>query len=336
MKVKRFLLKKQITWNILKKVSQFTPTTIFKDIPDEIIIEPTNSCNLRCPVCPTHFAMKRKKGFLEFDLFKSIIDEFKDIKKKPRISMNFSGEPLLNKDIPLFVEYASKNGHQTMISTNCTIMPKEMVERLVKAGLSDIHLAIDGFSKKSQEAYRVGSDFDAVKENVEIFLKTKHDMKANKPYVTIQTLLTAFSEPEMEAMTQWAKDIKANQIQFKSLSMGSYTSKEMQEEYKYLLPKEEIHLRKYSSINKTVCRLPEKQALVYWNGDLGLCCVDFDNVVKLPNIKEKGFLNTYFSEEVINKRKLGFQKGFDLCKTCSMGNADNFGFDIRTYEDDVK
>src|SRR4030067_549370 len=39
-----------------------------------ITIEVTNSCNLKCKVCPTT-TMKRKKGLMDFGLFKKIIDE---------------------------------------------------------------------------------------------------------------------------------------------------------------------------------------------------------------------------------------------------------------------
>ena len=78
------LKKSQLFWDGVEKLSSFYPISSFQEIPEEIIIEPTNSCNLRCPVCPTHFAMKRNRGFMEYDLFKSIIDEFKDKKKKSR------------------------------------------------------------------------------------------------------------------------------------------------------------------------------------------------------------------------------------------------------------
>ena len=57
------------------------PNFIFKKIPHEIIIEPTNVCNLKCPVCPTTYGMERKNGFMEFNVFKSIIDDLKNLIK---------------------------------------------------------------------------------------------------------------------------------------------------------------------------------------------------------------------------------------------------------------
>lgn len=322
------LKKRQWFWNIVGFVFKFYPDSKFRQIPEEIIIEPTNACNLRCPVCSTHFAMKRGRGFLDFELFKSIIDELKDAKVKPRISMNFSGEPLLHKEIDKFVAYASANGHNTYISTNVTMLPKELSVRLIKAGLSSIHLCMDGFSKKSQETYRVGSNFEEVKKNIEDFCQAKKELGTNNPLIIIQTLLTSLSENEMDQMKEWAERIGADSINFKTLSMGTYASPERRKKYSFLLPKKDKHRRTLSKIKRTICTVPVRQVLVYWNGDLGVCCVDFDNIIKMPNIKEKGFLKTLFSDEVVKKRKMGLNKKFGICKTCCLNDADFMGLTI--------
>ncbi len=322
------LKKNQFFWNLAGFVFKFYPKSKFKKIPEEIIIEPTNACNLRCPVCPTHFAMKRQRGFIDFELFKSIIDEFKNIDFKPEISMNFSGEPLLHKEIDKLVAYANERGHKTYISTNATILPKDLSIRLIKAGLTSIHLCIDGFSKKSQETYRVGSNFEQVKKNIEDFCKAKQELGQDSPIIVIQTLLTSLSEHEVDDMKEWAEKIGVDSINFKTISMGTYASEARRKKYEFLVPKDIKFKRKISNIDKTICTVPTKQVLVYWNGDLGLCCVDFDNVIKLPNIKAKGFLATLFSDEVIKKRKMGLLKKMSICKTCYLNDADFMGFVI--------
>lgn len=323
-----WLRKSQVFWDVLAKLSAFYPCACLKKFPRNLIIELTNSCNLRCPVCPTHFAMKREKGFMDFDLFKSIIDEFNGFKIKPKISMNFAGEPLLHENACEFVRYANSKGHKTFISTNATALTKDLSKKLIEYGLDSIHLCIDGITKKSHEAYRVGSKFEVVKKNIEDFILTRESLGKSRPSVSIQTLLTSFSENEMDQIIEWAKDIGADKVNFKSLSMGSYTTKQMREQYGYLLPEKEKLRRGKTGIYKTVCTSVLNHAVVYWNGDLGLCCVDFNNVVKLPNIKEKGFIKTFISEEVVQKRKSGLRKRFDLCKKCSLANADFMGVTV--------
>lgn len=313
----------------IKKLLKFYfPNFLLKKIPKEIIIEPTNICNLRCPVCPTHFAMTRNKGFMDFQLFKSIIDEFQNFKKKPDISMNFSGEPMLNKNIYKFIKYASTNKHKTYISTNATAVNEKNSMEMIESGLSDIHLCIDGFSNKSHDTYRVGSDFNVIKKNIETFLSIKKKMKAKNPNVVIQTLITSLSENERSDLEHWAKSAGADSINFKSLSMGSYTTDEMKKKYNFLLPKEKQLRRKQTKNFHEICTIPYHQSVIYWNGNLGLCCIDFDNKVKMPNIKKDGFIKTILSKEVIQLRKKGIQKKYDICTNCSLGNAEFMGSNI--------
>ena len=40
-----------------------------------LIIEPTNTCNLRCSFCFVTEGMTRDEGFMDLDLFKKIIDD---------------------------------------------------------------------------------------------------------------------------------------------------------------------------------------------------------------------------------------------------------------------
>ena len=40
-----------------------------------IQFEVTNSCNLKCKMCPVNNGMKREKGFMDFNLFKKVLDE---------------------------------------------------------------------------------------------------------------------------------------------------------------------------------------------------------------------------------------------------------------------
>jgi len=325
----------KITNNTFKNVvSKILPDFFFKKIPDEIIIEPTNVCNLKCPVCPTTFGMKRKRGFLKFEVFKNIIDDLKPYKKKPQISMNFAGEPMLNKDIYSFVKYANKNSHGTFISTNVTAINEKNSKELIESGLDSINLCVDGFSNKSHDTYRIGSDFNIIKENIEIFMRAKRELRSITPFVQIQTLLTTLSVPEKNDMITWAKEIGANSIYFKSLSIQNghsdqveqYVIDDIKKKWSYLVPKQDQFKRKQFNIDKPYCGVPLKQSVVYWNGDLGLCCTDYDNTVMNTNISERGYLKTLFSKDVIKKRRLGLNKKQSICKDCDLGNADYMGY----------
>lgn len=93
-----------------------------------LYINLTNACNTNCPFC-CMFSGSNKKTYLSFDKFKEIIDSCKD---------NFElqlegGEPLLHKNIYLFIEYAISTGRcaKVLILTNGLILDKHLY-RLVE------------------------------------------------------------------------------------------------------------------------------------------------------------------------------------------------------------
>ncbi|MFA6227935.1 MAG: radical SAM/SPASM domain-containing protein [Patescibacteria group bacterium] len=309
-------------------MANFYPLSNFDKSPKDIAIEVTNNCNLRCPVCPTNFAMNRERGFMDFEMYKSIIDEFKEFQDKPRITFIFAGEPLLHPQIDQFIAYASQHSHDTFLSTNAMMLSEELSKKIIAADLKLIHLCLDGATKESHEAYRFGSNFETVKQNIENFLTIKRNLNRQYPSVCIQSLLTSFSENENTKILDWARSIGADSIQFKSLSLGSVTTLEMRDKYQYLLPKNEKYLRKKSKIKKTVCTVPLTQAVVCWNGDLGLCCIDVNTDVKMPNIKGSKLLKQFFSPEAKQVRKDGLCKKYKLCQNCSLSQSDFMGWHV--------
>lgn len=325
----RKLKEKQFAWDIASFFASYVPRTYFQKLPKQITLELTNSCNLRCYGCPTHFAMKRARGYLDVEMFKTLVDEFKHVKEKPGFAMNFAGEPLLHQRIDEIVAYAEKNGHRTFISSNTTLLNRSLSERLIRAGLSEIHVCLEGMTKEAHETYRRGSNFDIVKKNIEDILEAKRALNSLSPKVTIQTLLTRFSENDVDAMTEWARSIGADAINFKSFSMGSYTTEEMKNETMKFLPTKPELRRNTSVLRKTLCSWPITDAVVFWNGDIGLCCIDFDQKVPMKNIKDAGFIKAYLSPELIKRRKFGFRKKYGICKQCSLGNAEFLGWEVK-------
>jgi MoaA/NifB/PqqE/SkfB family radical SAM enzyme len=312
--------------------ANYIPLSFFKRSPKQIIIDVTNSCNLRCPVCPVTFAMTRPRGLMSFELFRLIIDDFVSEDDKPEIFFNFSGEPTLNKQLPEMIAYASKNGHGTFVSTNATRLGPVLAERIIDAGLSRIALCLDGLSKTAQESYRVNSDFDAVKKNIETFLSVKRRLSARNPVTILQTLLTAYSEPQIDDLLKWAKECGFDKVRLKTFSLGSHTSTEMRAAYSHFLP-ESRALRRHADARESIlCSVPRSQTVVFWNGDLGLCCIDYDQIIQLPNVKKAGFLSAFRSDEAARARRRGFAKQFKICQSCSYSNADKLGFmvDLRS------
>jgi len=314
---------------LMQRVPALVPLALFKGIPGIIVIDVTNLCNLRCPVCPVTVAMSRTRGMMTFDTFKLIVDDLARSGAKPAIYFNFSGEPTLNPALPEMVGYAAARGHETFISTNATKVDRRLAERLIEAGLSRINLCLDGFSREAQESYRVRSNFEQVKANIEGFAEARRRLNKRHPELVLQTLLTAASEHQVDDIVAWADRIGLDQVRFKTFSLGSYTDAETRARFAHFLPTRKAWRRTQSGRTRRFCSFPFHQSVVFWNGDLGLCCIDYDQMVRLPNIEDIGFVAALRSEPVARARRDGFLKRFDVCRSCSFNNAENMGFRVK-------
>ncbi|MES2689295.1 MAG: radical SAM protein, partial [Bacteroidota bacterium] len=107
-------------WNFTKLVagyfaSKLSGRTILLGNPSSLSVEPTTSCNLRCPQCPSGLReFSRNTGMLGIDLYKKIIDETHH--ELIWLVLYFQGEPFLNKQFLEFVRYASQKKIYTATS----------------------------------------------------------------------------------------------------------------------------------------------------------------------------------------------------------------------------
>jgi len=91
-------------------VAQATKKPVQWGLPFNISIEPTTSCNLRCPECPSGLrSFTRPTGMLEKNFFMKTVDELH--RELIYLYFYFQGEPYLNPDF-LEICFAEKNLHR--------------------------------------------------------------------------------------------------------------------------------------------------------------------------------------------------------------------------------
>src|SRR5512134_1782587 len=79
----------RIEWDYLRKHS------IVRAYPYEIVIDTSNICQLRCPLCSTGSGRsQRQKGYMSFDVYTRIIDELAPFAM--HVYLHNWGEPLLH------------------------------------------------------------------------------------------------------------------------------------------------------------------------------------------------------------------------------------------------
>ncbi|MFY8004926.1 MAG: radical SAM protein, partial [Chitinophagaceae bacterium] len=191
-------------WNACKVISSYQLSKLLgKPIqwgyPISISFEPTTSCNLRCPECPSGLrAFTRPTGMLEESFFKQTIDDiYKDL---VYLIFYFQGEPYLNPNFLDMVKYASDKGIYTATSTNAHYLNDEKARKTVESGLDRLIISIDGTTQDVYQQYRVGGKLDKVLEGARNIVKWKKELKSSKPFVFFQFLVVKPNEHQIETI----------------------------------------------------------------------------------------------------------------------------------------
>lgn len=290
--------------------------------PVAISIEPTTSCNLRCPQCPSGLrSFSRPTGMLQPDLNKKIIDELS--RELTYITYYFQGEPYLNKDFLKMVSYATKNNIYTATSTNAHYLSKEIAEETVTSGLKRLIISIDGIEQDSYSKYRIGGDLEKVVSGTRELMAAKKRLRSKTPFVIWQFIVFRNNEHEVGAVKKLAKEIGVDKLALKSAQIYDYALGSD------LIPKN----KKYSRYIKEGLQYKIKNGLlnhcwrmwhscvVTWDGKVVPCCFDKDASYRLGQLQENTFTSIWRGEGYQRFRKvvLKSRSNIDICRNCSEG-----------------
>ena len=137
--------------NVVKGISHFglrapQPTAV----PVVIVWNYTNLCNLSCLHC--HQNSGEAENELTTDNVFKIIDKLADAGVSV---LTFSGgEPLVRSDIFEVIERAHDTGMLCTIASNGTLMTKEVVEKLKRAGIRRVEIGLDGCTAETHDYLR--------------------------------------------------------------------------------------------------------------------------------------------------------------------------------------
>ena len=179
---------------------------IFKGNPVELRVDPTSVCNLRCPLCPTGAGeYARKSGMMSPDTFERILDRhYKDIFD---IKLFVWGEPMLNPNLPVMVDMASRRGVATEISTNLSVrLSDRAIEDLVRAGLTWLTASIDGTSAETYARYRKGGKFDLIEDNIRRIAACRERLHRRTPFLEWQMVPFQHNEHEIGDLLHKARE----------------------------------------------------------------------------------------------------------------------------------
>lgn len=292
-------LNKLYTW--LKTGKRFRPS-----FPRTVEFQTLSVCNAKCVFCPHALSPELiPHGRMEDGLIDKIVSEC-GRHLVNRISPYLTNEPLVDKRMPDILRLIRKKVPfftKTKINTNAALLTEEVSRKLLDSGLSQIWFSVNGYSPETYRA-SMNLDFETSMRNIDTFLELKKKLGRKRPSVKVTTLRTTIVEHELDyAEKYWS----TRDVQFTIHHMDNRAGSEVND----ISPVEHRHKRN--------CDLFLKQAYIVENGDMILCCHDWQQTVVLGNVADKSIKEVWNSPTYLDRIYEYYAGNFDnieICRNC--------------------
>ncbi len=265
--------------------------------PRTVRIESTDICNANCVTC-TREIMTRPKGVMDMALYRKIVDECSHYRVSSIHLHNF-GEPLIDKALFEKIRYASAKGMKTRLFSNLSLLDEEKAAMLVRSGLSRIKVSIDGNSRETFEAIRRGLSFDRVVENLEVLIEAKKRLGSRTPEIGLVFVETDENRHEREGFLKKWKG-RVDSIDISSYHNWAGGLRDSDGKDMRALP----------------CLRIWQTFTILWNGEVALCCMDYDGRVKLGNVREDTIYGIFNGPRLNRIREYHLRGAFERIPIC--------------------
>jgi MoaA/NifB/PqqE/SkfB family radical SAM enzyme len=190
--------------------------------------------------------------------------------------------------------------------TNASLFDKRLSEEIIFAGLDEMFISFDAAEKETYEAIRKGLDFDRVSKGIETFLEVRATAGQKKPKVHFAYTCMDLNRQEIHKFKSRWKD--------RVDSIGIFDVCDWADQKR-------VDSEIYRFKKKWPCAYLWKTMFILWNGDVSICCLDFNGKVTFGNAVKESIIKIWKNEPFRRARELHLGANFNhipLCAQCTL------------------
>ena len=283
------------------------------DAPWLVKVELSRGCNLRCGFCPvaTDTKFQAPYSFIDLGLVSDISRQLSTWVPKVRMEFTLRGEPTLHPDAPEVMRRLREHLPLAQLSmfTNGTgwIKDHSLAQRLFDNGLNLLN--VDCYNGTYDKFHSLAQTCFSESTTVEI-----HDFRDLNGY-------SRLPRGHKRRILILVPDIALGEVAIRTFeNVGGNLTPE--QESKYNLTREGLPLQKN-------CVRPYREVVIHSDGNLALCCVDWNQETVLGTVSE-GLENVWYGEKHLDiLRALYALRRTGVCAKCDY----NGGFRIGLLRD---
>ena len=277
-------------------------------------IELTNKCPMKCPMCPRTESMTRDEGLMEFETFKTIVDQmaadFGDEGGEEITLLHHFGESLMHPDFAKFMNYGADRGLRFGLSANPIMLKDSVADKLLSARLDTLIVSLDGHDDESFEKARgVKNAYERSKDNLLRFLERKVET-GWKTKIVFSIIDFALNKDSI-AVARKTFEGRPGLDEFTVKPFATFNG----DSASVCALGTDANNVRYPFV---VCRHPWTMVAITWDGCVVPCCADYDKLYVLGNVRESPLMEIWNGEPMraLRAEFLSNEVTNPLCRKC--------------------
>ena len=261
---------------------------------------------------------------MEWELFEKIASELASEKQLPTVMFALHNEPLLDKRLFDWVKHikARSPERRCIIVTNGELLDKFSLTEMLQSGLDQLIVSLNAHTRETYERINTGLDFDRVMKNIH-YAVSDRDMK---PKVELRFALTQKNVHEVQPAVNYWKMLgihtKVRGITNRAGSLDNYERLRLKDAHYTGALLWRVWKRLMSTARGFIgCDLPFYQMNVLFNGDVIVCCHDWNRTTVIGNLKTSSLREVWNSDTMNKIRRKILRKRYEQinsCRECSL------------------
>jgi pyruvate-formate lyase-activating enzyme len=278
----------------------------------DLNLELCSACNLRCRFCSLDSSLRA--GMMKLETLDRVLEEIRDDARfdVKRLNLHHSGDVLLHPKFPQFLERLARERRDrgarfpyVTTLTSATHLRGDKAEALLESGAVDwIRFSVDGGTRATFEAIRVGAKWDEVLGNINAFLD-----EAQRRGKKLRTgMISIFDRREPELAPEF-RALVARVTNYMPRMPHTW------------IGNRDVHVEKKPVQPTGLCAFILFQSVVLYDGSVTLCCNDLNAEGVIGNVHESSLYDVFRGPrraEVIAKMRAGRRADLSLCGACEM------------------
>jgi len=264
-------------------------------------IETSSFCNANCTFCPNS-KIKRQKNNMSMEIFNKMIERIKEEKITPhQFNLAGTGEPLIDKNIFEKVRLLRKNFPKTILffPTNLGLATAEIRKKMVESELDNISVSLNA---NTAEDYKkiMRLDFETTINNLEALIELRNNTKS-KLKINLKVAANPINQDSIkDFIKRWENKVDSIGISWIHSWAGAVSNG-----------------AKPKRIVRYPCRVLFEQIVIQSNGNVPLCCVDYEGFVVGGNVMTHKILDAYNGPDIKKIKDMHISGQIDKIKMCS-------------------